>query len=283
MTKFIDVHVHPPVAELLEGPLAPYLGGLTDHPTFPGKPMEPDQIADLYRNRDARAVLAGWDSESATNRRPYSSADISRLVALAPDVFIGFGAVDAAKGAAAVGQVHEAHRLGLPGIAVHPAAQGRGPGDRTTFPIWEAAAGHGLVCLFHTGATELGAGMPGGGGVRLGPGNPLFVDEVAARLPELQIVIAHGGMLWRDEAIAMAVHKPNVYLCVGGQGPFRFDDELVEVIRGPLADRVVFGSGFPFAAPDAGIGQLSGLGFSAESTRRLLHDNAAALLRSELG
>jgi predicted TIM-barrel fold metal-dependent hydrolase len=264
------------VADFLNGPLAPYLSGLEEQ-GFSTEPMEAAALVDYYRDREARAVLLGWDAESVTHRRPFGSADIAALVEAAPDVFWGFGAVDPAKGAAAVAQVHEAYRLGLPGVAVHPAAQGRSPGDRTSYPVWEAAADHGMICLFHTGATGLGAGMPGGAGIRLEAADPMGADAVAARLPQLRIVLAHTGTLWREEAVAVATHKPNVYLCLSGES-VAGDEGLKEAIAGPLAGRVMFGSGYPFADPGLGVAEFSRLGLPEPVLRGVLHDNALSLM-----
>jgi predicted TIM-barrel fold metal-dependent hydrolase len=242
--------------------------------------MEWEDLADYYRSRHARAVLLGWDSESTNNRRPFSSRDVASLVEFAPDVFVGLGAVDPSKGAAAVAQVHEAARMGLAGISLYPPTQGRSPSERTTNPVWEAAAGHDLICMFHTGSTLFGAGMPGGAGVRLEPARPLHVDSVAARLPELRIVLAHGGTLWLSEALAVAVHKSNVFLCLGGQSPAALGGEVIDAINGPLSDRVIFGSGFPFAEPDDWIEKWGRLDLGEATTRKVLHDNALALIGS---
>jgi predicted TIM-barrel fold metal-dependent hydrolase len=282
VTAYIDGRVHPPVAALLDGPLAPFLPGLEGVGTVPQAPLEPDEVAEFFRSRDARAVLLGWDSEATTNRRPFSNDDVAALVAGAPDVFIGFGAVDAAKGAAAVAQVHEAARIGLSGLAMPPATQHPGPADRATELVWEAAAGHGLTCLFHTGVTRLGAGMPGGAGVRLSSTNPLIIDKIAARLPELRIVLAHTGRLWRAEAFAIAAHKPNVFLSLGGDeliGPDAAD--LREAVTGPLKEKILFGSGYPFGDPDKWRADWSALGLSDDVLQKVLYDNAAGLLGIE--
>lgn len=276
MTAYIDAHVHPPVAEFLEGPIAPFLPGLEKQRGFRMDPVEPDELVDYYRRRDARAVLLGWDAESAY-RSAFHSSDVAAIVARAPDVFWGLGAVDPSKGAAAVAQVHEAARLGLAGIAVHAPAQGRGPEDRTTFPVWEAAEEHGIICFFHTGSTIFGAGTAGGGGLRLEPARPIHVDAVAARLPDLRIVMAHGGTLWLDEAMAVAAHKANVYLCLGGQSPAALSDDAIEAVADPLSEYVIFGSGYPFAAPEVWIEKWEKLGLPEGVNRRVLLDNAMVL------
>jgi len=279
VTSFFDIHVHPPVAALLDGPLAPYVDGLEAATQRSVAPMSPDAIADYFRARRGRAMLVGWDLETAGNRRPFSSADVAELVATAPDVLSGWGAVDPAKGALAVSQVHTAAGLGLKGIAVHPAAQGMGPADRLSSAVWEAAAEHGLVCLIHTGMTRLGMGADGGAGVKLGGANPMHVDAVAARLPKLRIVLAHTGALWREEAIAVACHKANVYLCPSNAAPESWP-ELTDVAEGPLAERVVFGSSYPVGDPAELIVKWQSSGLPESAVGRVLEANAAALFGS---
>lgn len=277
MNRFIDAHVHPPVEAFLDGPLAPYLPALERTVSEPLVVRTVEEIASFYRDLGGRAVLLGWDAEASTRLRPFASKDVAAIVAEAPDVFIGLGSVDPARGAVAVAIVHETARLGLPGVALHGAAQGSGPGDRSAFAVWESAAEHDLVCLFHTGYTRLGAGEPGGMGVRLDAARPLEVDVVAAAFPSLRIVLSHTGDLWLDEAIAVTTHKSNVHLCLAGQSPKAMSAELLETLTGLLVDCVHFGSDYPFASPASWLAEWEGLGLPEEVNRKILHDNAMTL------
>jgi predicted TIM-barrel fold metal-dependent hydrolase len=276
--RFVDAHVHPPVPAFLNGPVAPYRDQLASFLDRPIIEMDPASLAGFYRERAGMAVLLGWDTESATRLRPLGNEDIAGLVASAPDVFVGMGAVDPRKGARAVAEVHAAARLGLKGISLHPIAQGFDPADRANFPVWETAAGHHLVCLFHTGFTRLGAGSAGGAGLRLGRGRPLGVDVIAAEFPELRILIAHTGALWREEVLHIAAHKANVSICLSGQPPQQLDAEWRDAITSTLATRVVFGSDFPFGSPDRWLDAWAALGLPEDATRRVLRDNAIELL-----
>jgi predicted TIM-barrel fold metal-dependent hydrolase len=280
LTDFIDIHVHPPVAELLDGPISPYLAGLRGRLGVGLESMTTDAVAEYYRQRDGKAVLLGWDAETVTRTRPFSSEDVAAMVDAHPDVFTGFGSIDPARGARAVAGVHTVARLGLPGLAFHPIGQGFDPASHQAFSVYEAAAEHGLVCLIHTGYSRLGADMPGGTGLRLSYGNPLSVDSVAATFPDLQIVIAHLGRLWRDEAIAVAAHKPNVWLNLVGASGAGCVREL-DSLAGLDFDRCVFGSDWCFASLDDALAGWSSDDVDPALRRRVLYDNAASLLGLE--
>lgn len=276
MTDFIDFHVHPPVEALLTGPIAPYLGPLGDRTGTDLVSLTTDAVADSYRERRGKAVLLGWDTETITKRRPFSSEDVAAMVAAHPDVFYGLGSIDPARGARAVAGVHSAARLGLSGLAFHPVGQGFDPASRAAFAIYETASEHGLVCLFHTGSSRLGAGMPGGSGLLLSHGDPRSVDEVAAAFPDLQIVIAHLGRLWRDEAVAVAAHKPNVWLNMVGEDAAAFAADAAHLDE----ERSLFGSDWCFASLDDALAGWKPGSIDEATRQRVLLGNATRLLES---
>jgi predicted TIM-barrel fold metal-dependent hydrolase len=277
LTDFIDIHVHPPVAELLGGPISPYLESLAGSVGVDLEEQSVDEIASRYRERNGKAVLLGWDTETVTRRRPFTSEDVAGMVAAHPDVFYGFGSTDPARGASAVGSVHTAARLGLAGLAFHPMGQGFDPASRPALAVYEAASDHGLICLIHTGYSRLGAGMPGGSGLRLSYGNPMLVDAIAADFPELQIVIAHRGRLWRDEAVAVAAHKANVWLNLIGTTASECGRRL-EGLAALDFDRCLFGSDWCFDSLDDALAGWASDEIDPGVRRRVLHDNAARLL-----
>lgn len=277
MSEFIDFHVHPPVNRLLSGPIAPYLASVADRAGTDLTPRTTGEIADLYRSRNGKAVLLGWDTEEATRRRPFSSEDVAEMVAEQPDIFYGFGSIDPARGARAVAGVHSIARLGLSGLAFHPVGQGFNPSARSAFSIYEAASEHGLICLFHTGFSRLGSGMPGGTGLQLANGDPRAVDEVAAAFPDLQIVVAHLGRLWRDEALAITSHKSNVWLNLVGMGASAFERDLGI----PIVERCLFGSDWCFASLDEALAGWGPGSVDDETRTMVMRDNALRLLEPD--
>jgi predicted TIM-barrel fold metal-dependent hydrolase len=263
---------------MMQGPFGPYLGDLEEYfgRSFPE--MTGDELADYYAEQDGVAVLLAWDARTGTGRAAFRSEQVAELVAEHPERFIGFGSVDPHLGEAALSGVHEASQLGLKGLKFHPPAQAFTPSKREYYPIFEAAQERGLICLVHSGFTGLGAGTPGGAGVQLGHAHPMHVDEVAARFPRLTLILAHPSWPWQEEAIAVARHKSNVYLELSGWSPKYFEPSLLAAITGPLQDRTLFGTDFPFITPDKWIADWEELGISDEISRKILYENAARLL-----
>ena len=90
--------------------------------------------------------------------------------------------------------------------------QGFHPYDRMAWPIYEVINHYKLPAIFHTGHSGIGSGMKCGGGLRLAYSNPMLLDDVAVDFGDMQIVMAHPSFPWQDEAISVALHKPNVWI-----------------------------------------------------------------------
>ena len=84
-----------------------------------------------------------------------------------------------------------------------------------------------MPALFHTGQTGIGAGLPGGRGIKLRYSDPMLLDDVAADFPDLTMVLAHPSVPWVDSSISIATHKANVYLDLSGWSPKYFPPQLV--------------------------------------------------------
>src|SRR5699024_9429981 len=146
-----------------------------------------------YRDLGMAAVVFTLDARTQFDgHMPNSTDDPVAGAARNNDVLIPFGSVDPRTGAAAIEEAtRQADELGLRGDKFHPSAPGFDPSDREFYPLWEALEEIGLPMLSHTGQNGMGAGLPGGAGIKLGYSNPLLLDEVAADFPNLQIIMAH--------------------------------------------------------------------------------------------
>ena len=171
-----------------------------------------------------------------------------------------------------------AERYGVRGFKFHPNVQGFYPNDRMAYGLYEAIEDLGGIALFHTGQTGIGAGVPGGGGIRLKYSNPLYVDDVAADFPGLKIILAHPSFPWQDEALSIATHKPGVYIDLSGWSPKYFPPQLIQYANTLLQDKVLFGSDFPLLTPDRWLADFAALPIKDEVRPKILKQNAARLL-----
>jgi len=234
------------------------------------------ELADRYRALDIKAVLLAWDAETATGRPRVPNETIAAACEAHPDAFTGIGSVDPHKGETAVAEVAKIAGLGLRGVKFHPSLQAFAPDDPRYDPVFAACEEHGLLALFHTGTSGIGARQPGGQGIRIDYSHPLKLDAVAAAHPRLTVVAAHFGWPWHMDLIAMALHKTNVYIDISGWSPKRMPHEVVRELKGRLSGQFVWGSDFPFIDPERCLAELEDLGIASQA---LLHDNAKRILR----
>jgi uncharacterized protein len=277
----IDVHVHaerntdeeqdPVTLEVLEA-AGRYFGGSPPQPTA-------QEVADYYRERKILAVVFTVDDEAGMGRRRIGNDEVLETARANPDIMIPFASVDPHKGKLAVREARELIEAGARGFKFHPNTQAFWPNDRAWYPLYEVIAEAGLIALFHSGTTGIGAGMPGGGGVRLKYSNPMCVDDVAADFPSLDIILAHPSFPWQEEALAIAVHKPNVYIDLSGWSPKYFPEILVQYTNTRLKHKMLFGSDYPLIAPDRWLSDFEKLPIRDEVRPLVLKENAARLLR----
>jgi predicted TIM-barrel fold metal-dependent hydrolase len=237
-----------------------------------------DEIADHYRARSMAAVVFTVDATTATGHPALSSASIADAAARHPDVLIPFGSVDPL----ADGATDEARRLveghGVRGFKFHPSLQGFDPSEERFYPLYETIDSLGVPALFHTGQTGIGAGLPGGRGIKLRLSDPMLLDDVAADFPSLKIVLAHPSVPWQDSAISMATHKANVWIDLSGWSPKYFPPQLVRAAGSFLRDKVLFGTDYPLLTPDRWLRDFETLEIKPEVVPKILKENAARLL-----
>jgi uncharacterized protein len=277
----IDVHVHAEVSADGHPALPDHLmAGSGRYFKLTGDRMPPlPAIADYYRKRRMAAVVFTVDAQSATGHPPVPSEEVAAGCAEHADVLIPFASVDPWQGAASVRRARSlVERFGVRGFKFHPSLQAFHPNDRMAYPLYETLQELGMIALFHSGQTGIGAGLRGGGGIRLAYANPIALDDVAVDFPDLRIVIAHPSFPWQDEALAVATHKPLVYIDLSGWSPKYFPPNLVQYANTLLREKVLFGSDFPLLTPDRWLADFDTLDIKPQVRPLILKENAARLL-----
>jgi len=277
--RAIDVHTHAEVSKDGHDPLPPDLREAARR-YFRGEGGQPtaEDVATYYREREMACVVFTVDYESQSGRPPVPNEEVAAVAAANADVMIPFASVDPARPDAA----ERAERLiadhDVKGFKFHPNIQAFFPNDRSAYPLYEVIAAAKLPALFHTGHSGIGSGVPGGGGLRLKYSNPIYVDDVAADFPEMPIVLAHPSFPWQDEALSIAMHKPEVYIDLSGWSPKYFPPQLIQYTNTLLKRQMLFGSDYPMITPDRWLADFEKLDIADEVRPLVLKDNAARLL-----
>jgi predicted TIM-barrel fold metal-dependent hydrolase len=145
--------------------------------------------------------------------------------------------------------------LGLRGIKLYPVLAHFDPRDPAHDPVYRAAADHGLVVLWHMGATPSPAGD-------LALSDPLLVDHVAVRHPDLTQIIAHLGHPWQRETMLVLRKNRRVFSDVSASWARPFDGfhALVRAQEWDVVDKLLFGSDYPMWTPQDAADGLRALG-----------------------
>jgi uncharacterized protein len=276
----IDTHVHVEKdshgccsvdQELLDASAAYFKGNDNRTPTV-------EDLATYYRSRRIGAVIFTVDAAIGLGHPTLSSDEIIELASAHNDILLPFASVDPLNDNAPA-RVRELVAKGARGFKFHPSMQAFEPNNVRYYPIYEAIAAAGVPTIFHTGQTGIGAGLPGGRGIKLRYSDPMLLDDVAADFPTMTIVLAHPSVPWQDSAISMATHKANVYIDLSGWLPKYFPAQLVRAANGPLRQKVLFGSDYPVISPDRWMTSFDELEIKPEVRPLIMKENAIAMLK----
>jgi len=97
--------------------------------------------------------------------------------------------------------------------------------DMSFYPVYAKAEELGMAMLFHTGMVgvqpEKGKEKYNVSGSRM---RPAFMDTIAKAFPGLNIIIAHLGMPWHEEAVITLRYNRNVYSDLAIGNHYGFDN-----------------------------------------------------------
>lgn len=168
---------------------------------------------------------------------------VSRAVRKFPDRLVGLFTVDPRRPGAVDLFCRAVEDWGLKGLKLHPAT-GFHPYDEIVYPLYNKCLEYKLPVLIHTGS------QPAPAKSRFA--RPVDVDDVAADFPDLDIILAHAGHNWFEEALLVCGVKTNCYLDVSGwqreflERPVAFYRVLRRILDTVGPWRVFFGSDGPY-------------------------------------
>ena len=276
----IDMHTHAEVSCRQEPDAfwVPYEEAANKYFKTGKRPTIAETVA-YYREMKIGLVMFTVDTEFQIGNRRIANEEIADAARDNPDILTAFASIDPHKGMLGAREARALIEDGVVrGFKFHPTCQGFFPNDRLAYKLYEVIAEHKLPAIFHTGHSGIGTGMRGGGGLRLKYSQPIHLDDVAVDFPDMTIILAHPSWPWTDEALSIALHKPNVYIDLSGWSPKYFPPQIVQYANTQLRTKMLFGSDFPLIKPDRWIQDFKAAGFKPEVHDLILKQNAARVL-----
>ncbi len=145
---------------------------------------------------------------------PGDEDSVAAAVARHPSRFVGFFMFNPVQGDIPARLSRSLGDQGLRGICLFPAMHGYRLDDERVREVFAAAASRGAVVFAHCGVLSVGIrkklGLPSPFDMRLG--NPLALAAMAARFPDVPVVVPHFGAGLFREALMAADQCPNIHL-----------------------------------------------------------------------
>lgn len=183
--------------------------------------------------------------------------EAEKLVARWPGRFAALALVDPEPGMAAVRETRA--RLDEPwvvGCYVHTHSFDRRLDHADYYPFYALGAEFDVPIAMQAGTS--------GGLMASECGRPISIDRAALYFRETRFLLSHLGWPWVDEAVAMTLKFPNVYLGTGAYPPRHWSSTVTDFLRGPGRTKMVFGTNFPTVGHRHALTQVAELGLDTE-------------------
>jgi predicted TIM-barrel fold metal-dependent hydrolase len=140
------------------------------------------------------------------------------------------------------------------------------PSDAVYYPLYAKCAELDLPLCINTGIP----GPPIPGEVQ----NPIHLDRVCVRFPELRLCMIHGADPWWDVAIRMLIKYRNLRLMTSAWSPKRLPGALLHYMRTRGADKIIFASDWPVLRMNRVVPEALALDLPPEVMDKYLYRNA---------
>jgi predicted TIM-barrel fold metal-dependent hydrolase len=142
------------------------------------------------------------------------------------------------------------------------------PTDAVYYPLYVKCCELDLPLCMNTG-------MPGPP-LPAEPQNPIHLDRVCYRFPELKLCMIHGADPWWDTAIRLMLKYRNLRLMTSAWSPKRLPESLLHYMATRGKDRILFASDYPVLSFERCLGEAANLSLADDVRQAWLYDNANA-------
>jgi predicted TIM-barrel fold metal-dependent hydrolase len=229
-------------------------------------------LSQLIDEMDAAGVARGVlvSGYGITDQLSFTRDAIAKY----PERFAGSHVVDTRRGLAAVREaesliVSDGYRM----LRVMGLETQMPYNDARNYPLYAKCAELGVP-------VSLNVGIPG----PLVAGrhqHPLAIDDVCAFMPELTVVMCHGGEPWVDLCVKLLLKWPNLHYMTSAFAPRHIPSQIIHLANTRGADKVMFASDYPLLTHDRCAAELAELPFRDEERfRKFVSGNAEKMFFS---
>jgi uncharacterized protein len=142
------------------------------------------------------------------------------------------------------------------------------PSDAVYYPLYTKCCELDLPLCLNTGIP--GPPLPADAQ------NPIHLDRVCLRFPELRLCMIHGADPWWDVAIRLMIKYRNLRLMTSAWSPKRLPESLLHYMRTRGTDRILFASDHPVLSMERCLREAAALDLPDDVRAAWLHGNAEA-------
>lgn len=240
----------------------------------PNAMFAPVELNQLVDEMDEQGVVRAMLTDNLSS----PSVTARKFVEARPDRFsLGMGGIDLFRPVLSLRELGAlAGGLPIAYATVGPSFWADGqypPSGAVYYPLYTKCAEIGLPLCVNTGIP----GPPIPGDVQ----NPIHLDRVCVRFPELKLCMIHGADPWWDIAIRLLIKYENLRLMTSAWSPRRLPERLLHYMRTRGKDKVIFGSDWPVLAMRRVIPEAKDLDLPPSVLHNFLYRNAAEFFFAE--
>ncbi len=280
----IDIHAHPVLLDVINEDQERFLERRKDFGVFKSGITPIDWQLTLMADAGIdKTVFLPEDYTSEEELPIVSNDEMAKIVAYAPDKFIGFASVDPRKEDAVEELTRAFDELKLSGLKLNLSRLHMYPNDERLAPIYELCQAKSKPIMFH-------AGYSWEPNTPSKYSEPINFEDVACDYPDLRFCLAHMGWPWWEETIMMLMKYPNVYAdtsMVYMDSPKGYYSHLFSVnmdinwLQNNFQDKVMYGSNNPRFRQIRSLAGIKNLPIRKDAMDMILGENALRFLGME--
>jgi len=165
-------------------------------------------------------------------------------------------------------ELHFISENGIKGIKLHPEYQSFYPDDERMLAIYEACIKYNLFIAFHSGA-DVAYNTVHGNSERF---------KQVRKISGLRFSLAHTGAYRQWDDVERYLLGEDIYFDISCSNEMN-NDQMKYILENHRADRILFGTDFPWERASVMIKKVETLGLDEELKNKLYYKNAQELLK----